>query len=135
MGGGFTEIMNTVSVYDPIFNNWTSGAPMPITRLSHAIVVLNDLFFVIGGLCSYEGPTPLGSPLAPGIRWNPTSSVDTYSPFDYGTLKEGSQTPTSSSFVGGWIQLMIIASVVIISAIVISSALFYRRHRKIANLG
>lgn len=102
---------------------------MPITRLSHAIVVLNDLFFVIGGLCSYEGPHPLGSPLAPGIRWNPTSSVDTYFPFDYATVNEGSQTPTSSSFVGGWIQLMILASVVVISAVVISSALFYRRHQ------
>jgi len=135
MGGGFTEILNTVSVYDPIFNNWTSGAPMPITRLSHAIVAVNDLFFVIGGFCSYEGPHPLGSPLAPGIRWNSTNSVDTYFPFDYGTVNDVSPTPTSSSLGSDWIQFLILSSVVVILATVIISALFYRRHRKTTSRG
>ncbi len=86
MGGGFTKITNVVNVYDPAFDNWTSGASLPTNRSCHAVAVVNDVLYAMGGYCDYHGPEPLTSPLTPGINWIPTDVIEQYTPFGYGTI-------------------------------------------------
>lgn len=126
MGGGFTEISDTVSVYNPAANNWTASLPMPQTRMGHTIASIDDKIYVMGGSCSYQGPHPLGSPLTPGISWTPTAQVDVFTPLDYGTT-DPSLIPQADeqSFPSIWV---LTALAVVVFCLI---ALFYiRKTRK-----
>jgi N-acetylneuraminic acid mutarotase len=83
MGGGFTEVTNVVNVYDPALDNWTSGAPLPTNRTGHAVAVVDDLLYAMGGGCDWHG----GPPPTPGSGWTLTSVVEQYTPFGYETIQ------------------------------------------------
>jgi len=91
MGGGFTEITNVVNVYDPELDTWSSGVPLPTNRSCHAVAVVNDVLYAIGGYSDYYGPEPLTSPQTPGIEWIMTNVVEAYTPFGYGTIPSESE--------------------------------------------
>jgi N-acetylneuraminic acid mutarotase len=59
--GGFADQTNlpvdTVDVYDPHANTWSSAAPLPAPRGGHAAVVLDGRIHVLGG-----GAAPLPAP-------------------------------------------------------------------------
>jgi N-acetylneuraminic acid mutarotase len=82
MGGGFTEITNVVNVYDPALNTWSSGAPLPTNRTGHAIAMLDDVLYVMGGGAGWHG----GEPGTPDSGWTLTNVVEQYTPFGYGTI-------------------------------------------------
>ena len=75
-----------VNVYDPELDAWSGGAPLPTNRSSHAVAVVNDVLYAIGGYVAYNGPEPLTTPLTPGIEWISTTVVEQYTPFGYGTI-------------------------------------------------
>jgi len=82
MGGGFTEVTNVVNIYDPAFDTWISGSPLPTNRTNHAIAVVNDVLYVMGGAYEWHG----GPPLTPGSGWTLTNIVEQYTPFLFGTV-------------------------------------------------
>jgi N-acetylneuraminic acid mutarotase len=95
MGGGVTEVTNVVNVYDPALDVWSSGAPLPTNRTGHAVAVVNDLLYAIGGGSDWHG----GPPLTPGSGWTLTSVVEQYSPFGYETIPDSTPEPEPFSVV------------------------------------
>jgi N-acetylneuraminic acid mutarotase len=81
MGGGFMNATNVVNVYDPELDTWSFGAPLPTNRTGHAIAVVDDLLYAMGGGCGWQGGEP---PWFGG--WKLTSVVEQYTPFGYGTI-------------------------------------------------
>jgi N-acetylneuraminic acid mutarotase len=79
MGGGLDELFNVVNVYDPESDSWSSGTPLPTVRTSHAIAVVDDLLYVMGGADGWYG----GPVLSFSGGWNLTSKVDQYTPIGY----------------------------------------------------
>ena len=51
--GGNTNI---VQVYNPETDSWNTAAPMPTGRFEHALAVVNDRFYAIGGTTHYITP-------------------------------------------------------------------------------
>ena len=82
MGGGTTKVTNVVNVYDPALDNW-SALTMPTNRTGHAIAVVNDTLYVMGGGVGWHG----GEPPTPGSGWTLTSKVEQYTPFGFGTIR------------------------------------------------
>jgi len=120
MGGGFTEVTSVVNVYDPKLNTWSSGVPLPTNRTGHAIAVIDDVFYVMGGGCGWHG----GEPGTPDSGWTLTNMVEQFIPFGYGTISpvvtEQEPFPTTP------VAAASIASVVMVGA----SLLIYLRKRK-----
>lgn len=79
----------TNQVYDPKADNWTCGADIPTSRESFSVAVVDDLFYVIGGL-TMTYPS-WGS--APVVTFYATNEM--YTPFGYGT-PEPSSSPTDT---------------------------------------
>ncbi|MBC2581761.1 S8 family serine peptidase [Clostridium sp. DJ247] len=45
-----SSVLDTVEIYDPVLNTWTTGAPLPIPCYSAEAAVVNGKIYVIGGL-------------------------------------------------------------------------------------
>lgn len=110
MGGGFTEVTNVVNVYDPALNTWSSGAPLPTNRTGHAIAVIDDVLYVMGGGCSWHG----GEPGTPDSGWTLTNVVEQYAPFGYGTIPPTTTTepepfPTALVLTASGASLAVVA--------------------------
>jgi N-acetylneuraminic acid mutarotase len=95
MGGGFDEVTDTMNVYNPEVNNWTTYSSLPTNRTGHSIAVVNDLLYVIGGGTGWHG----GPPLTPGSGWTLTSKVEQYTPFGYGTVGRPDLEPFPTALV------------------------------------
>jgi N-acetylneuraminic acid mutarotase len=51
MGGtNLSKIFNSVEIYDPAADTWSTGTPMPAARSKHTSTLVNGKFYVIGGL-------------------------------------------------------------------------------------
>jgi N-acetylneuraminic acid mutarotase len=48
-GSSNFQTRNLTQIYDPIEDNWTTGAPMPAPRADTVIANINDTLYVIGG--------------------------------------------------------------------------------------
>jgi N-acetylneuraminic acid mutarotase len=72
---GFLMPDNSVYVYNPKSDFWSTGTPMPTNRSSLAVAVLNDILYAIGGRVGWQA-FPGGS----------TSVVEQYTPFGYGSV-------------------------------------------------
>jgi kelch-like protein 1/4/5 len=48
-GRNGSTYFNTVEVYDPFTNSWTSGAGMPTTRGALGVGVISGTLFAVGG--------------------------------------------------------------------------------------
>jgi N-acetylneuraminic acid mutarotase len=94
MGGGFTEVTNVVNVYDPALDVWSAGAPLPTNCTGHAVAVVNDLLYAIGGGSDWHG----GEPGTPGAGWTLTSVVEQYTPFGYETIPHSTPEPEPEPF-------------------------------------
>jgi hypothetical protein len=121
MGGGFTEVTNVVNVYDPALNAWSSGAPLPTNRTGHAIAVINDVFYVMGGGCGWHG----GEPGTPDSGWTLTNIVEQYIPFGYGTIppvttKDPEPFPTA---------LVITASGASVAMVGVGLLVYFKKHK------
>jgi len=82
------SVLNTLEIYNPSTNSWTTGAPMPTARVSHAVAVLDGKLYAVGGTVSYQGPAlntveiydpstntwTTGTPM-PTARWHPAVGV------------------------------------------------------------
>jgi N-acetylneuraminic acid mutarotase len=79
MGGGLDELIDVVNVYDPESGSWSSGTPLPTVRAGHAIAVVDDVLYVMGGADGWHGEHFL----VPGSGWNLTSKVEQYTPVGY----------------------------------------------------
>ena len=82
--GGVTsddDVLGDVQVYDPQIDAWTLGASIPSVRNLHAVAVVDDRIYVIGGdpYC------------APGANYDPIGNLvwythnEVYTPFGYGS--------------------------------------------------
>ena len=100
MGGGFTEVTNVVNVYDPALNAWSSGAQLPTNRTGHAIAVLDDVLYVMGGGVGWHGV-----PFTTGGGWTLTSSVEAYAPFGYGIVPSVVSPETNKTYVESEVPL------------------------------
>jgi N-acetylneuraminic acid mutarotase len=98
IGGGLTKASNAVNVYDPAFDNWTSGAPIPTGRIAPAATVVNDVLYVFGGAVSYQGTFPVGAYLEAGI-------VEAYTPFGYGIVPSIVSPETNKTYVESEVPL------------------------------
>ena len=89
--GGFADPLDQNYIYDPETDEWTTGTPIPIARISPAVGVVDDLIYVIGG----------------GVGWfKTTATVEQYTPVGY--------IPEFPS----WVPLMaVIVSVLLITVI------------------
>ncbi|MBM4400433.1 MAG: hypothetical protein FJ045_00620 [Crenarchaeota archaeon] len=70
-----------VHVYDPETDSWKIGADIPTDREGFGVAVLDDLFYVIGGLTSYS-PLPF-DPIRTETYY---ATNERYTPFGYGTI-------------------------------------------------
>ncbi len=78
------ETEYSVRVYDPESDSWTVGAGFPTSRGGFGVAVLDDVFYVIGGV---TGTTADGLPFSsepPYLREYATN--EQYTPFGYGTI-------------------------------------------------
>lgn len=92
---GFTSAMtNLLEIFDPVSNQWSTGAPMPTTRGGINGIAANGFFFVFGG----EGPAGVFDEMemyVPGQdRW-----------YRLEPLPIAVHGVTGSAFVNGWIHL------------------------------
>jgi N-acetylneuraminic acid mutarotase len=84
--------MYTNQVYDPEADNWTHGANIPTNRQDFGVAVVNDLFYIIGGMTmTYPD---WGS--APVITFYATNEM--YTPFEYGSILPSSPTANPGTF-------------------------------------
>jgi hypothetical protein len=79
---------NGTHVYDPVHGGWTIGAAVLTTRGYAGVAVINDTFFVVGGITFQY--------TAGSIK--PTAANEQYTPFGYGTA---AATDTSTWLVYG----------------------------------
>jgi N-acetylneuraminic acid mutarotase len=49
IGGADSSFLNTVEVYNPASNSWSTAAPMPTARYDLAAADINGLVYAIGG--------------------------------------------------------------------------------------
>ncbi len=70
--GGYSEnaLTSKTQVYNPINNSWTEGIPLSSPRADLALVVINDILYVIGG---FDGQ-------------NSVNTNEQCKPVDYGTV-------------------------------------------------
>ena len=119
IGGGFTETTNAVHVYNPVLDNWISGAPMPTNRSHLAIFIVDDVIYAMGGSLGWEG----GAWPFQGHAVGTTNVVERYTPFGYGTIQpefEPEPFPTAA-----------VIAVSSVSAIVVGvAALFYFKKQR-----
>jgi N-acetylneuraminic acid mutarotase len=122
MGGEpfFTEITDVVNVYDPALDAWSSGAPLPTNRTGHAVAVVNDVIYAIGGGFDYQGDPPLG--------WSLTNVVEQYTPFGYGTIPQLEPDPQPESFPT---TLVAAASVATIAVIGVGLLVYFKKRKKV----
>jgi hypothetical protein len=121
IGGGFTKTSNTVRVYDPSLDAWSSGASMPTNRSDLAGVAVNDLIYAIGGsLGWYGGDWPyFGYSLS-------TDVVEQYTPFGYGTIPQPTLEPHSEPFST---MLVAAASAVLVAIIGVGLLVYFKKRR------
>jgi len=74
-----------VRVYDPEDDSWTAGANIPTIRGCFGVGVLDDLFYVIGGVTSDSVPFPL-SLYADPPDLSKHTRTEMYTPIGYGTI-------------------------------------------------
>ena len=84
---------NTTLVYDPETDNWEVGAFIPERRLSFAVAVLDDTFYVIGGYV-IVGKTGLLEGSAPVLENRATN--EQYLPIGYGNPDPNYESPAPS---------------------------------------
>ncbi len=70
------ELYYYVQFFDPESDSWTAGTDIPTGRSSFAVAVLNDTFYVIGGI-TYAAHTP---------SYKIHATNEQYTPFGYGTV-------------------------------------------------
>jgi N-acetylneuraminic acid mutarotase len=76
------ETEYSVQVYNPKNDNWTVGADIPTERTGFRVAVLNDLFYLIGGVTSHiRFPFDSEPPTLTKYATN-----ECYTPFKYGTI-------------------------------------------------
>jgi N-acetylneuraminic acid mutarotase len=118
MGGGFTEVTNVVNVYDPELDAWSSGASLPTNRTGHAVAVVDDLLYVMGGGCGWQGGDP---PFFGG--WILTNVVEQYTPFGYGTIPQ--PTPEPEPFP----TALVVASVITVAVVGVALLVYFKKRR------
>ncbi len=120
IGGGFTNTSNTVRVYDPSLDAWSSGAPMPTNRSDLAGAAVNDLIYAIGGsLGWYGGDWPyFGYSLS-------TDVVEQYIPFEYGTIPQ----PTPPEPVPFPVAPVAAASVATVAVVGVGLLIYFKKRK------
>jgi len=72
------DSLYTNQVYNPVKDSWLVGAPIPTSRYGFGVAVVNDVFYVIGGLTETFD-----------MFWNSNTTWyatnEQYTPFGYGT--------------------------------------------------
>src|SRR3972149_4016461 len=127
MGGGFMEVTNVVNVYDPALDAWGSGAPLPTNRTGHAVAVVNDLLYAMGGGIGWHGGEP---PWDGG--WTLTNIVEQYTPFGYGAIPLANATESEAEPLP---TIWIVATVAIVATAGAASTVYYfAKLRKQRNL-
>ena len=71
-----------VRVYDPVGDNWVSGANIPTDRANFGVAVLDDMLYVIGGGTAYLNGFNIGDP----ITLKKYATNERYTPIGYGTV-------------------------------------------------
>jgi N-acetylneuraminic acid mutarotase len=74
---------NINQVYDPESDTWSTGAPMPTARFNHAIAVVRDMLYAIGG-----------QPYAFMTSPDSNSENEQYTPIGYGTIPIDTTMPS-----------------------------------------
>eukprot|EP00058_Branchiostoma_floridae_P027809 XP_002613300.1 hypothetical protein BRAFLDRAFT_113785 [Branchiostoma floridae] len=68
--------LSSVEVYDRRQHKWTEGVPLPQPRLGHAIAVLDDYIYVMGGVDSEKKQTSTVYRFSPGdSQWQPQRNM------------------------------------------------------------
>ncbi len=90
--------MNTVEVYDPVADSWSTGAVMPTARRNHGVAAINGKIYVVGGL---NLPAP-GFPTLPLAAQTFLGILDVYDPVadSWDTTKASIPTPGFDFGVG-----------------------------------
>eukprot|EP00058_Branchiostoma_floridae_P011254 XP_002596742.1 hypothetical protein BRAFLDRAFT_73765 [Branchiostoma floridae] len=73
---GLKSALAAVEVYDHSQNKWTEGVPLPQPRYKHAVAVVNNSIYVMGGRDAENKGTSTVYRLSPGeIEWEPQSNM------------------------------------------------------------
>ena len=118
IGGGLTETTNVVHVYDPVLDNWTSGAPMSVNRSSLAVGVVGDILYAMGGLLGWEG----GDWPLYGYSLGVTNVVEQYTPFGYGTIPT---EPEPELFP----TILVIVSIAVIAVVGLGIFVYFKKFK------
>lgn len=110
MASGPVPVYST-QIYDPLTDNWVTGADMPTEREYFGAVNVNDTIYVIGGQTYYY---PNQESWAFGPNVTPHATVEQYTPFGYGTI-----TPSPSAPYGSMNQSIPTEFIAIIAVIAI----------------
>jgi N-acetylneuraminic acid mutarotase len=124
-GIGDFDGVNATFRYDPVSDSWSGAADMPTARGSVGVAVVDDKIYAIGGV---TGP---GATIFEG---KPTSAVEVYTPFGYGTM-QASASPSNST--NPWLVLPDATAVIVgvavgaaIAGTVIAATAKIINHRK-----
>ncbi len=116
--------------YDPIAENWTNYTSMPTARGYAGVAVLNDEFYVIGGIFApYEGYI---------VMTNSAATNEQYTPIGYGTPDQSpSQTPAPSlepKQTESFQTTLVVASVLSMAVIGVGLLVYFKkRGRKVGD--
>jgi N-acetylneuraminic acid mutarotase len=75
------DLTNTNQIYNAQNNTWTLGIDLPTNRIDFNVAVINDMFYVIGGIIRVY-PIPFGDVLYDDT---PSAVNEQYTPVGYGT--------------------------------------------------
>ncbi|MDI9578807.1 MAG: kelch repeat-containing protein [Thermoproteota archaeon] len=106
-------------IYDPLADNWTTGADIPTEREYFGAVNVNDTVYVIGGQTIYY---PDLESWSSGPYVTPHATVEQYTPLGYGTISPSPSAPSNLENPQS-VQTEFIAIIVI--AIILSIASFF----------
>jgi N-acetylneuraminic acid mutarotase len=102
---------NATYVYDPENNAWSTGAAMPKARGYAGVAVVNDIFYVVGGVILPDGFGLMA----------PTAVNEQYIPIEYGT---------PDSQIKPFPTTLVIGSVIVVALVGLALLVYLKkRHR------
>lgn len=112
---------STNQAYNPETDNWATGAPMITARNCVSVAVLNDTFYVIGGMVGL--PSDLSIP----ANVTPSASNEQYFPIGYSKTGLPSEPSNSAPFP---IMPVAVVSIIIIIIIVLGVVVYFKKHKR-----